>query len=210
MRLIENPKPRFSDYTEESIIRMWCGIEAGYVNNPKDPGKETKYGITYATAQENKTELVKRFGWNGQVRDLTEEMAYWVYKTQWWDRMRCAELLAIHPFIADRVFDFAINAGRALGVKTLQRILNVCNREGKDYADISADGGVGPATLGALKAYVSKRGKDGIETLVQFQLSMQGSHYITIAEKNPDLEEFVNGWGARVRDVRRMYERTVA
>lgn len=208
MKLLQYPNPTIADFTEENIIRMWCGIEAGYVHHPSDRGKETKYGVTYATAQENRAELVKRFGWNGQVRDLTEEMAYWVYKTQWWDRMRCTEIHAIHPFLADRVFDFAINAGRALGVKTLQRILNVCNRQGKDYSDITPDGGVGPATLGALRAYVDKRGKDGIATLIQLQFSLQGNHYVTLAEKDPTQEDFVNGWGARIRDVNNLYFRT--
>lgn len=198
-----------ADLTRDWIIRHCVAVEAGYVNNPKDPGKETKHGITATTAAEHKAELVRRFGWSGKMIDLTEEMAMWIYRTAWWDRMRCDELHAIHPFIADRVFDFAVNAGRALGVKTMQRILNVSNREGKDYADIDADGGVGKLTIAALESFYKKRGVDGLETFVQFQLALQGAHYVTLAEQKPVLEEFVNGWGARVRDINKLYQRVL-
>lgn len=209
MKLIQLGFPKLSDFTKESIIETWCGIEGKYVNNPKDRGGETNFGITAATAAENKDDLVKQFGWNGRMQDLTHEMAFWIYEQKWWNRMRCDDLLAIHPFIADRVFDLAINGGRGLGVKTFQRILNACNRQGKDYADITVDGGLGNASIGALKAYVAKRGQEGIDNFVFYQLSIQGEHYISLAEKDPSQEEFVNGWGSRVSNINKLYNRVL-
>lgn len=208
MQLNKTALPNIADFTKANIICTWCGIEAGYVNNPNDRGKETNHGITVATANEHKAELVKRFGWNGQMKDLTYDMAYWIYDTSWWQRLRCDDILAIHPFIADRVFDFAINGGRAIGAKTLQRILNACNRQGKDYSDLVVDGGIGSATLTALRSYVACRGKAGIEVLVQYQLALQGAHYITLAEKDRSQETFVNGWGSRVAEVNALYQDT--
>lgn len=200
-------KPQYSDYTKTNIIDTWSGIEAGYVNNPNDRGRETKYGVTAVTAAQFADQLKSRFGWNGQMQSLTLEMAYYVYDQGWWQKMRCDDLLAIHPFICDRVFDLAINGGRGLGVKTLQRILNACNRQGKDYADITPDGGLGDLTVKALKAYVAKRGADGINVLIQYQFALQGNHYIELAEKDPSQEEFVNGWGKRVTDINALYHR---
>lgn len=208
MHLYKLANPKLSDFTKENIICSWCGIEAGYVNHQADRGKETKHGITYVTANENKAELVQRFGWNGQVKDLTHEMAFWIYDTKWWQKLKCDELLAIHPFIADRVFDFGINGGRSIGAKTLQRVLNACNRQAKDYGDISADGGIGRLTLDALRSYVKTRGREGIEVLIQYQLALQGAHYITLAEKDSSQEAFVNGWGKRVTEVNRLYQDT--
>lgn len=209
MKLIEMQRPTLADFTKVNIINSWCGIEGKYVDHKDDRGGETNFGITHITAAEWSGELVKRFGWNGKMRDLTQEMAFWIYDYAWWQKMKCDDLLAIHPFIADRVFDLAINGGRGLGVKTLQRILNACNRQGKDYGDISADGGIGRLTLDALRGYVGKRGQAGIEVLVQYQLSLQGAHYITLAEKDPSQESFVNGWGERVTSVNRLYQKVL-
>ena len=201
-----------SDFTFEWILRHTVSsVEKGYVHNAADRGGPTCWGITEATANEPKHRkvLIERFGWNGRMQDLTREMAFWIYEEKWWKRMRCDDLLAIHPFIADRVFDLAINGGRGLGVKTLQRILNACNRQQLDYKDIAADGGVGKLTLDALRAYVDKRGQNGIEVLVQYQLALQGAHYITLAEKDPSQETFVNGWGDRVTSVNRLYQKVL-
>lgn len=209
MKLIDLKMPTMADFTRENIINSWCGIEGKYVNLAADRGGETNFGITKATAAEWAGELVKRFQWNGRMQDLTQEMAFWIYDKAWWQRMRCDEILAIHPFIADRVFDLAINGGRGLGVKTLQRILNACNRQQLDYKDIAADGGVGKLTLDALRAYVGKRGQNGVEVLVQYQLALQGAHYINLAEKDPSQETFVNGWGDRVTSVNRLYQKVL-
>lgn len=47
--------------------------EGGYVFNPKDPGGETKYGISKATFP------------NEDIRNLTLERAMEIYKTRYWD-----------------------------------------------------------------------------------------------------------------------------
>ena len=209
MKLVDLKHPTLADFTKPNIIRSWCGMEAGYVNLVADRGGETKFGVTATTAAEYAKELKAKFGWSGRMIDLTEEMAFWVYDTGWWQRLRCDDLLAVHPFIADRVFDLGINGGRGLGAKTLQRILTVCNQQGKDYPDIAVDGGVGGGTVSALKAYVAKRGSEGIDNLVFYQLALQGNHYIQLAEKDPTQEKFVNGWGSRVSSINELYQRTL-
>ena len=133
---------KLADFTCENIIRKSVNVEAGYVNNPADKGGETNWGITYATAQEHKADLIKLFKWDGAMRNLTQPMAMWVYRHSWWDRLRCDELLAVHPFIADRIFDFGINAGRGAAGTNLQRILNVMNRMGKERRNVFKQGKV--------------------------------------------------------------------
>jgi lysozyme family protein len=174
----------------EGIIAAKVNIEAGYVNNPNDLGGPTNFGITQATAREN--------GYTGDMRNLTRQMALDIYKKGWWDRMRLDRILAWNPLLADRMFDFGINAGRANCIKSLQRILNVLNRQGKLYADISADGGIGPATMTALEGFLKARGLDGFNRLMFALTSHQVSYYTEISEKRVQNEEFTYGWYDRV------------
>ena len=49
--------------------------EKGYVNNPKDRGGETNFGITAETARRN--------GFTGNMRDLTRDQAVLIYKLEY-------------------------------------------------------------------------------------------------------------------------------
>lgn len=194
----------FKDYKE--IIARSIKVEAGYVNNPNDKGGETNHGITAATAAEFKADLVRLFSWDGTMKNLTTDMAWWIYKTGWWDRLYLDEIFKIHPFLADRLFDFGINAGRTAAVTGLQRILNVMNRGQQDYADIIQDGAMGKGTLAALNSYIAKRGKVGILNLLQLLIDRQGWYYVEISEKRELNEEFMTGWVTRVREANEFYQ----
>ena len=200
---------KLADFTAEYCMRHTVNVEAGYVNNPNDLGSETNCGVTYATAQEHKPMLVSRFGWSGNMRDLTPEMALAVFDAGWWKRLALDQILAIHPFIADRMFDFGINAGRSRAAVALQRCLNVMNRQGKDYTDIKVDGAISPdgATVTALRALYAKRGTDGMLNLLELMADLQGAHYVEISEKREKNEDFTNGWATRIREARMLYSR---
>ena len=197
------------DVTKEWIINHSVNIEAGYVNNKNDLGKETKHGITYVTAQEWKPQLVAKFDWDGKMINLTREMAWYIYDHGWWQRMRCDELMAIHPLLCQRIFDFAINGGRVVSVKYLQRLLNVLNRQGKDYPDFSPDGGIGKNTLGQLRSFAAKRGPRGIMYLLQGLTGMHVNHYVEISEGRVANEEFTNGWLDRLLGATEFYARVM-
>ncbi|ANZ50597.1 putative peptidoglycan domain protein [Erwinia phage vB_EamM_Stratton] len=177
-------------FSKEGIIRAKTAIEAGYVNNPNDLGGETNHGITIATARE--------FGYTGNMRDLTVEQALVIYDKGWWQRMRLDQILAMNVMLADRLFDFGINAGRANAIKSLQRVLNVLNRQGKLYSDIDADGGIGTLTLTALAGFIKARGADGLNRLMFALTCHQVAYYTEISEKRVQNEEFTYGWYDRV------------
>ena len=177
-------------WSMEGIIAAKVNLEAGYVNNPNDLGGPTNFGITQATARE--------WGYNGDMRNLTRELALEIYRKGWWARMRLDQILAWNPLLADRMFDFGINAGRANCIKSLQRILNVLNRQGKLYADIDADGGIGTLTMNALQGFLKARGADGFNRLMFALTSHQVTYYTEISEKRAANEEFTYGWYDRV------------
>lgn len=197
------------DINKHWIITNCVNTEAGYVNNPDDRGGETNHGITAATAAEWKSDLVKLFKWDGTMRNLTREMAMYIYDKGWWQRMRCDEILEIHPLLCHRIFDFAINGGRVVSVKYLQRLMNVLNRGGKDYPDYSPDGGIGPNTLGQLKAFAKARGQRGLLYLLNGLAGMHVNHYVEISESRVANETFTNGWFDRMLSATEFYSRTM-
>ena len=77
----------------------------------------------------------------------------------------------------------------------LQRALTALNRNGLDYPDLAPDGRVGPATLGALDAFLGVRGSDrGEVELLRALEALQGERYLRLAEKRPANEVFLYGW----------------
>jgi lysozyme family protein len=99
-------------------------IEGGYVNDPRDPGGETNFGIS------------KRAYPDLDIRGLTEDDARAIYKRDYWDTVRGDSL---PPIIAVAVFDAAVNQGRNPAIQLLQRAVGV-----------EADGKLGPVTLKAI------------------------------------------------------------
>lgn len=177
-------------FSKEGIIRAKVNIEAGYVNNPDDLGGETIWGVTKATADE--------YGYKGAMKDMPQSTAFAIYDKLWWQRMRLDQIMVISPQLADRMFDFGINAGRGNCIRELQRILNVLNRQQKLYNDIDADGGIGKLTLDALGGFVRARGKEGVKRIVVELFCHQGYYYTDISEKRKKNEEFTYGWYNRL------------
>ena len=98
--------------------------EGGYSVNPRDPGGETKYGIS------------KRAYPEINIASLTIERAKEIYKADYWRPLSADDLPA---GVALQAFDFGVNAGVSRSAKLLQRI-----------AGVPEDGKVGPKTIAAI------------------------------------------------------------
>lgn len=101
------------------------GHEGGYVNDPRDPGGETKFGIS------------KRVYPDVDIAALTLDSARVIYKRDYWDRALCDQL---PPGVAFQVFDCAVNSGIGQSIRFLQRAVGVAD-----------DGRVGPLTIRAVQ-----------------------------------------------------------
>ncbi|OCY53992.1 glycoside hydrolase family 108 protein [Acinetobacter pittii] len=169
-------------YLEELIKR-----EGGYVNNPADRGGATKYGITEAVARAN--------GFKGNMKDLSLDMAKSICRKNYWTAPRFDQVNAVSSAVAEELLDTGVNCGTGFAKPLLQRALNLLNNQGKaGFPDLVIDGVYGSTTLGALKTYLAKRGKDGEKVLVRVLNIMQGQRYIEICERNPTQEQFFYGW----------------
>jgi lysozyme family protein len=160
--------------------------EGGYVNHPADRGGATNWGITEAVA--------RRQGYVGDMRALPRSDAAAIYKRLYWLSPRFDAISERAPKLAAEMFDTGINMGTGTATGFLQRALNALNREGADYPDVKVDRSVGAATLGALDAFLKKRGRAGESVLLKAIEALQGAHYLNIAEARPSQEAFVYGW----------------
>ncbi|WP_288533302.1 glycoside hydrolase family 108 protein [uncultured Haemophilus sp.] len=111
------------------IFNRLIGHEGGYVNDPRDPGGETNWGITKRTAQAN--------GYQGSMRAMTREQAYKIYYSAFWLRYQCDKM---PDAVAFQFFDAAVNHGLGNASRMLQRAVNVAD-----------DGIIGNMTIAAIK-----------------------------------------------------------
>ena len=110
----------------DAAFKALIDHEGGYVNHPKDPGGETRFGIT------------KRSYPHLNIRDLTLDDARAIYRRDFWDRLQCDALPLAARF---QVFDAAVNSGPGNAARWLQAA-----------AGVAQDGIIGPATRQAVDA----------------------------------------------------------
>lgn len=173
-------------FSVDPLLSELLAHEGGYVNHPSDPGGETNLGITIETARRN--------GYDGPMKDLTKAQALEIYRSEYWNKPRFDKVCEISPGIAAECFDTGVNMGPSVPSGWLQRLLNAFNRGGRDYPDLTVDGGIGNATLACLRTYLKVRGDEGESVMLKGLNALQAERYIRLAEKNPALEAFTFGW----------------
>mgnify|MGYP003324626886 FL=1 len=114
----------------DEIIEVVLHHEGGYVNDPKDPGGETNFGIS------------KRAYPDVDIKNLTKDGAKDIYKKDYWEKNRCDEL---PEDLRHVYFDMCVNMGRGRATKIMQETANAKG------ANLKVDGGMGPKTVGAMK-----------------------------------------------------------
>ena len=175
------------DLSADALIDGLIEREGGYVNHPADKGGPTCFGISEAVARAH--------GYAGAMRNLPREEAAAIYRRLYWLRPRFDRVASRSSRIAAELFDTGVNMGPAVATTFLQRALTALNRNGRDYADLTPDGRVGPLTLHALDAFLETRGKKGGETVLLRALeALQGERYLRLAERRPANEAFLYGW----------------
>lgn len=176
--------------TINAIIEEVLANEGGYVNDPRDAGGETNFGITIATARAN--------GFTGPMKTMTREFARGVYVKQYVEAPGFDKIAAISPSIGAELVDTGVNMGPKVAAQFLQRALNGLNNQGKDYADLLVDGSAGQKTRDALTAFKKKRGAEGERRLLLLLNALQGERYLSLCEGRAANEAFLFGWLARI------------
>lgn len=167
--------------TVKQIIDDVIAIEGGYKNDPDDKGGETNYGITIKTARAN--------GYMGALRDMPRQVAFDIYMKAYVNDPKFNQVFDIDPDIAAELVDTGVNMGQAKAAAFLQRALNVLEGYG-----LAEDGKLGPASLGALRTYYSKRGRSGLVVLSRMLNGQQCVRYMELVESNPSQRKYIFGW----------------
>ena len=166
---IPKEKEEMSKFDE--IIEVVLEHEGGYVNDPKDPGGETNFGIA------------KRSHPDVDIKNLTKEGAKEIYKEVYWDKNKVESLPEELWHI---YFDMCVNQCKSRAVKIIQRAVN-----GKG-GSLTVDGGMGPMTIAAI-------GKSRVE--LDRVRAYRVKYYSDLVTKKPDLERFYFGWFKRALEV---------
>lgn len=144
------------------------------------------WGVTVAVARAS--------GYTGSMRNMPRSTAVQIYRSRYWLQPKLDLVDAVSPALANRLFDIGVNCGQATGVRFLQRALNVLNQNGRAFADIAVDGGIGAQTLAALRAFLAARGVEGHRVLLGMVTAQLSVYYIERAEKRLENETFEYGW----------------
>lgn len=108
-----------------TAINRVLSHEGGYVNDPRDPGGETNWGIS------------KRSYPNVSISTLTRNQASAIYYRDFWIKAHCEELSDGAGY---QLMDSAVNSGISQSIRFMQRALGVAD-----------DGIYGPVSLGAMR-----------------------------------------------------------
>jgi lysozyme family protein len=153
----------------QKFIKQVLANEGGYVNDPADPGGETKFGITkksYPTLD---------------IKQLTEQQASNIYYLDYWNPLY--DLIESNK-LSYRLFDVGINIGKKKAVEILQTLLV------EHGAQITVDGKFGQKTLDACNA--------NSVLIYPLYVKKLEEYYKGLTIKNPNLTKFLNGWLKRL------------
>jgi lysozyme family protein len=160
--------------TYDEALRRLLVHEGGYSNHPSDPGGPTNWGITIHDYRK----YVKARATAADVRAMPVEAAKRIYRSKYWNAMRCDELPAGVDYA---VFDYGVNSGIGRAGKVLRRLLGLASN-----SSVVTDAVIAAASRRASKPL--------IEAICDERLAfLQGLRTWPV---------FGKGWGRRVREVR--------
>lgn len=162
--------------------------EGGYVNNDKDPGGATKYGISLRFLRKQKS-LPADFDKDGDIdvddiKNLTIKEASYLYKEEFWDKLNLGDIE--DQRVANMIFGIAVNAGPMNAIEILQKSINTMFS-----GSLEVDGDMGPKTEESVNGSLPPN-------LILIYKLQAISFYKSLVVHNPNLRIFLDGWIRRV------------
>ena len=140
------------------------------MNDPDDPGGETKYGISKRTYPKL------------DIKNLTEQQAKDIYYTDWYVPLHLNEIKDLR--IAAKVLDTCVNVGKKPGMRIFQQSLRERGH------NVTVNGIVSGATIEAAN-------RANPEKLLGVLQGRQAAYYRSLIVANPTLAKYAVGWMKR-------------
>lgn len=158
--------------------------EGGFVENSKDLGGTTNYGISLRFLQS-----IQKDATSETIKNLTLEQAEDLYFQHFWLKNKYDEICS--QVVADKVFDTAVNMGAKSANRFLQQTLNIIIFNG---IKLNEDGIIGQKTIETINLL---QGEDVDENLLKVYSLLQKEHYFKIVINRPEQIIFAKGWDRR-------------
>jgi lysozyme family protein len=157
-----------SDYAIKIVLKH----EGGLVDNSKDPGGITNYGISLRWAEPNLNFTSE------DIKKLSKERATDIYKEYWWDTGPYEQIN--NTIVAAKFFDMSVNMGLKQASKIMQRAVSV-------FSPVVVDGQVGTQTIAAIN-------NASADQLLDVIVEEQSDFYQDLAKSKSSMSVFLDGW----------------
>ncbi len=145
-------------------------FEGGYVNDPTDPGGETKYGIS------------RRAFPYLDIKNLTKAKAIEIYEEKYWKGSIAERLDSENEELIIKVFDLGVHMGQTGVRKLLEKVINrVYTPTVKDFYMTDESCAALLDDLGEFQALKTIR-------------EVATEHYEERVKKNPKMKKYIKGW----------------
>ena len=160
-----------SDYEPAflSAVERLLADEGGYADRPRDPGGETRFGIS------------RREYPHLDIKHLSRDQAIAIYWRDWWLKFRYG---ALPSPLSSKMLDLAVNIGPSQAARCLQRALRACGVMSTE------NGIVGPIT----RASASRANQSALLAALR---SEAAGHYRLVAASSSATgtgKDFLSGW----------------
>ena len=156
----------------KTYSKLILKVEGGYVNDPDDPGGETKFGIS------------KRSYPKEDIKNMTPERALAIYKRDFWDAPGYGGINSEE--LAYKVFEMGVNVGSERASILLQEAINDLS-----LFNLTEDGVIGPKSLKAINSMNEEL------LLERFKERCKG-YYTSLVSVSPKKRKYLKGWLNRV------------
>lgn len=163
--------------------------EGGYVNDARDPGGATNYGVTEKVA--------RAAGYTGDMRNFPKHCpgpatvcADGIYVEKYIVAPGYMPIVELEPAVGGELVDSAVNFGPARPSRWFQQSLNELTGAG-----LVVDGKIGRRTVLAYVNLEAAKG-DGPACVAMLDKldAKQAAEYRRLAQVNPKLKVFLKGW----------------
>lgn len=160
--------------------------EGGYVDDKKDRGGVTNFGISLRYLRDIKIDVNGDGAIDGKdIRLMDKGEATEIYKKYWWDKYHYNNI--VDTILATKVLDLSVNVGEIEAHKIVQRALNT------NGTTVSIDGILGKHSFDAINSQSN-------DTLLKCIRAQSVLFYLNLIKIHPQYIKYRDGWLRRADD----------